>query len=210
MQRRDFLDRLLKLAGIAGFSSLPYWFSHLLMPKQVIAGQRHIPLPGALPDPAEFIAACIGCGLCGEVCPPRCVNFYKHTEGSRADTPYIDPAEKGCILCNKCMEICPTQALTETPVREIKMGIAQIDRVACYPWVDKGICGACVSICPLGESAIGFEFGNVYRPIVKQACVGCGLCVEVCPEPSLPIRIVSRDKPTVAQHGMGVRRKVYE
>lgn len=209
MLRRDFMLRLLQAMGVLGFCSLPFAITRMMMPSQVIAGQSHIPLPGALPDKHDFVEACIGCGLCGEVCPPRCVKFYKHTEGAKANTPYIDPAEKGCILCGKCIEACPTDALTETPVRDIKMGIAQIDRVACYPWVDRGICGACVSICPLGESAIGFEFGNIYRPTIKQACVGCGLCVEVCPEPSLPIRIVDRSEPTIARHGMGVRRKIY-
>ena len=201
---------LARTLGIIGFTSLPYALSRMMMPHQLIAGQVHIPLPGALAEQADFIAACIGCGLCGEVCPPRCVKFYKNTEGAKANTPYIDPAEKACILCSKCMEVCPTEALTTIPLREIKMGIAQIDRVACYPWVDKGICGACVSICPLGDTAIGFEFGNVYRPIVKEACVGCGLCVEVCPEPSLPIRIVARSEPTIARHGMGIRRKIYD
>jgi len=210
MKRRDLLHRLVKSLGVIGFSSLPYGLSHLMMPRQVIAGQMHIPLPGAMSDYNKFTAACIGCGLCGEVCPPRCVKFYKNTEGAKANTPYIDPAERGCTLCGKCMTVCPTEALTETPVREVKMGIAQIDRVACYPWVDRGICGACVSICPLGDAAINFEFGNVYRPVVNTACVGCGLCVEVCPEPSLPIRIVDRSEPTVARHGMGVRRKVYQ
>ena len=209
MKRRHFLRKLVKLLGVLGFSSLPYALAHLMMPKQLIAGQKHIPLPGALADKDAFVAACIGCGLCGEICPPRCVKFYKYTEGARADTPYIDPAEKGCILCGKCMQVCPTNALSEIPLREVKMGIAQIDRVACYPWVDRGICGACVSICPLGDAAIGFEFGNVYRPIVHQACVGCGLCVEACPEPSLPIRIVDRSEPTVARHGMGIRRQIY-
>lgn len=205
MQRRDFILRLLQAMGVLGFSSLPFAITRMMMPSQVLAGQAHIPLPGALPDKAGFVGACIGCGLCGEVCPPRCVKFYKHTEGAKANTPYIDPAEKGCILCGKCIDACPTNALTETPVRDIKMGIARIDRVACYPWVDRGICGACVGICPLGDLAIGFEFGNIYRPVVKQGCVGCGLCVEVCPEPSLPIRIVDRSEPIVARHGMGVR-----
>lgn len=198
-----------RILGIAGFSSLPYVLVQWMMPHRVIAGQRYIPLPGSLEDQQAFLAACIGCGLCGEVCPVRCVKFYKNTEGAKANTPYIDPAEKGCILCGKCMTLCPTEALMEMPVRDIRMGIAQIDRVACYPWVDRGICGACVGICPLGEAAIGFEFGNIYRPIVKQGCVGCGLCVEVCPEPSLPIRIVDRSDPTVAQHGVGIRRKIY-
>lgn len=210
MRRRQLMLRVIQSLGVLAFSSLPFALTRLMMPGRVIAGQAHIPLPGALPEAQGFIAACIGCGLCGEVCPPRCVKFYKHTEGARANTPYIDPAEKGCILCGKCMQACPTHALSETPLREIKMGTAQIDRVACYPWVDRGICGACVSICPLGDTAIGFEFGNIYRPAIKPGCVGCGLCVEVCPEPSLPIRIVDRSEPTVARHGMGVRRKIYQ
>ena len=209
MQRRHFLSRLVKFLGISGFVALPFGLVRLMQPGRVIAGQMHVPLPGAKQQEQDFIAACIGCGLCGEVCPPRCVKFYKHTEAAKANTPYIDPAEKGCILCAKCMAACPTDALSEMPIREVRMGIAQIDRVACYPWVDRGICGACVSICPLGDSAIGFDFGNVYRPIIKDGCVGCGLCVEVCPEPSLPIRVVDRSEPTVASHGMGVRRKIY-
>ena len=94
------------------------------------------------------------------------------------------------------MPVCPTNALTETERSEVDMGIADIDETACYPWVDRGICGACAVICPLGEKAIGFEFANIYRPIVKDACVGCGLCVEVCPHPSLPIRIVEREQLT--------------
>lgn len=210
MQRRGFILKAIQTLGIAGFASLPFGLARLMMPSRADAAQMQIPLPGALADPDDFVAACIGCGLCGEVCPPRCVKFYKDQEGSKANTPYIDPAERGCILCGLCIEACPTNALTETPVREVRMGIAQIDRVGCYPWVDKGICGACVGICPLGESAISFEFGNIYRPVVKQGCVGCGLCVEVCPEPSLPIRIVDRSEPTVARHGMGVRRKIYK
>jgi len=89
------------------------------------------------------------------------------------------------------------------------MGIAQIDRAACYPWVDEGICGACVVICPLGDKAIHFTFANIYKPAVLGGCVGCGQCVEVCPEPSLPIRIVHRSEGTVAKHGVATRRRSY-
>ncbi len=46
-----------------------------------------------------------------------------------------------------------------------------------------------------------FEFADMYRPIVQEeGCVGCGLCVEVCPHPSLPIRIVERRSGTIASH----------
>ncbi|MBT7757710.1 MAG: 4Fe-4S dicluster domain-containing protein, partial [Rhodospirillaceae bacterium] len=93
-----------------------------------------------------------------------------------------------------------TDALTPLAPREVKMGLAEIDRTACYPWVDRGICGACVTICPLGSQAIGFDFANIYRPIIKKGCVGCGLCVEICPHPSTPIWIVA---PTQGTNAIG-------
>ena len=200
MDRRSFLSKVIRRSGLFVFSLLPFGFVKILSPKLHQQDKRHVPLPGALEDIAAFDAACIGCGLCGEVCPPRCVLFHKREGGSSVNTPYINPEVKACTLCGLCMEVCPTNALTVTPIREVKMGIAQIDRIACYPWVDRGICGACVSICPLGSSAIDFEFGNIYRPIVLEGCVGCGLCVEVCPEPSIPIRIVSAELGTVTKH----------
>ena len=98
------------------------------------------------------------------------------------------------------MEVCPTESLTEMPKDKINMGIAQIDRLACYPWVDRGVCGACVAICPIGTKGIDFEFANFYKPIVKQGCVGCGMCVEICPHPSVPIWIIDRKEGTVAKH----------
>ena len=199
MKRRNFLQQLVFSAGALAAASLPFGLVRLLAPK-VWAGTRsrqHIPLPGALPDPEKFAQACIGCGLCGEICPPNCILFHSREGGDQVNIPYINPEQKACILCGKCMEVCPTNALTVTDRRKVDMGIAQIDRTACYPWVDRGICGACVSSCPLGEHAINFNMWNQYRPVVQKGCVGCGLCVESSPHPSLPIRIVERSKGTV-------------
>lgn len=207
MKRRSFIQRMAFGIGILGFSSLPFGLSRLLYPKVYAKDYNYAVLPGALSEPEDFIKACIGCGLCGEVCPPKCILFHKNDGGPKSNKPYIDPERKSCTLCGYCMEACPTEALTVTPIREVKMGIAQIDRAACYPWVDKGVCGACVSVCPLGDKAIDFEFGNFYRPIVKDGCVGCGQCVEVCPEPSLPIRIVQGTDSKVAKHGVGFNQR---
>ncbi len=44
---------------------------------------------------------------------------------------------------------------------------------------------------------ISFDFANLYRPVVKHGCVGCGVCVEVCPHPSLPIRVVDETGTTL-------------
>ena len=204
MRRRKFIQQASYGAAITATGCLPYGIARLLAPddaKNVVAGTQLKP-PGALADDHAFTEACIGCGLCGEVCPPRCIQFKKREGGNELNLPYINPEEKACTLCGKCMDACPTEALTPVSREEIDMGIAQIDRTACYPWVDKGICGACATICPLGDKAIGFDFANIYRPVVTKDCVGCGLCVEVCPHPSLPIKIVKRDTGTVARHAI--------
>ena len=197
MERRNLLQIMAAGAAILAGAITPYGFSRLLAPERPRpntsrARRNDLRPPGALRDKAAFAAACIGCGLCGEVCPPRCILFHDRDGGAMANTPYIDPENKACILCEKCMVACPTEALSEVARFDVDMGAARIDRTACYPWVDQGICGACVSICPLGSKAIHFTQWNQYRPAIKEGCVGCGLCVEVCPHPSLPIWIEQR------------------
>ena len=202
MKRRNFIKQAYNAAGVTAISGIPYGLARLMAPATERKYSEHLRPPGAIADDVAFINACIGCGLCGEVCPPRCIKFNKRDGGDAYNTPYITPAEKACTLCGKCMEACPTSALSVTLRDEVDMGIAQIDRAACYPWVDKGVCGACVAICPLGEKAISYEFANMYRPVVQEGCVGCGLCVEICPEPSLPINVVPRPAGTVARHSI--------
>lgn len=201
MRRRDLLQKLIITTGVIGLSSLPYAVARLMVPFKPTNFSNHLRPPGSLANEDDFIHACIGCGLCGEVCPPRCIQFDKTEGGRGVNTPYIDPEIKACILCQKCMDVCPTEAITKLDIDKVDMGLAQIDRTACYPWVDRGVCGACVNICPLGERAIAFEFANMYRPYIKEdGCVGCGICVEVCPHPSLPIRIVGSIQGAVTRH----------
>jgi ferredoxin-type protein NapG len=189
MRRRTIMRRIVYGIGLIFSGLAPFILSRLQSPVLADDSRRRLQPPGALQSAKEFSAACIGCGLCGEVCPPRCIQFHKRDGGREVNLPYIDPVQKGCILCNKCIDVCPTDALTPIERDGINMGLAEIDRTACYPWVDRGVCGACVSICPLGDRAIAYEMWNQYRPVILDGCVGCGLCVEVCPHPSLPIWI---------------------
>jgi ferredoxin len=163
MLRRAFMEKITTLSAFLAAGAFPFGLARMLAPVRPTA----------------------------EKAPPLgAIRFHTRDGGNRVNTPYINPEITACTLCGACMEVCPTETLSVTPIREVKMGIAQIDRDACYPWVDKGICGACTVVCPLGKRAIRFSFANIYRPVVMDGCVGCGLCVEVCPHPSLPIRIV--------------------
>ena len=201
MERRNFLQSLIYSASALAAAAAPYGVARLLSPDYASKYKNHLRPPGALLDDNAFVEACIGCGLCGEICPPKCIQFEKRQGANEVNTPFIDPEVKGCILCEKCMEVCPTEALIVTKREDIKMGIAQIDRLACYPWVDRGVCGACVAICPVGSKAIVFKFANMYQPVVvEKGCVGCGMCVEICPHPSLPIAIVEPKMGAVMLH----------
>lgn len=203
MQRRSFLQKLIMAASTFGVAALPFGIARILAPVNAADFSNHLRPPGALLEDTEFVKACIGCGLCGEICPPKCIEFDKRQGGIALNAPYIDPEKKACILCMKCTEVCPTESLTELPREEVKMGVAQIDRSACYPWVDRGVCGACVAICPLGKKAIAFQFADMYKPYIKEdGCVGCGMCVEICPHPSLPIRIVELGKSVITSHSV--------
>jgi formate hydrogenlyase subunit 6/NADH:ubiquinone oxidoreductase subunit I len=138
MKRRGFLRDLIAGAAMLAAGAVPYGFSPLLAPARAVPRRNYLRPPGALGDDAAFVAACIGCGLCGEVCPPRCIRFHARDGGAKVNTPYIDAAEVACILCDKCMEVCPTEALTVIPREEVDMGIAEI----CVG------CGLCVEVCP--------------------------------------------------------------
>ena len=201
--RRAFaalLGRGLVAAAIAG---LPYAVARQLSPqsfanrdrpeKRLLRYDYDHPLrpPGALAEQA-FLGACIQCGNCGQACPVKAIRFFGNGGRGLAQTPYIQPEYRGCILCEKCPEVCPSGALRPVPPEEVRMGRAFVDRNSCYPWVDRGICGACVSACPIGASAIRFDFADFYRPVVEAGCVGCGVCVEVCPHPAKAVRVVPR------------------
>lgn len=191
MKRRQFIKKLTFVGVMTTAAALPFGLGRALHPELSFDRRKLLRPPGSVKPDAHFQSACIGCGLCAQVCPPKCIQFHKSSGGSKQQTPYIDPQLKGCILCGECMKACPTGALKITELTKVTMGVAKIDRTTCYPWVDKGICGACVSICPLGERAIKFKYGNIYRPFVTDQCVGCGLCVEVCPHPAKPIAVTA-------------------
>lgn len=156
-------------------------------------GIRYLRPPGARPE-NEFLSQCVHCGLCGEVCPNRCIKFFGLQNGlSSFDTPYIIPREQACILCMKCGDACPSGALqsivreAESIIANVSMGKARVDKALCLSYQGK-TCGVCYRACPLQDVAI--RVGMLEQPHVLAGCVGCGLCERSCIQIPQAIRII--------------------
>ena len=193
--------------------------------------------PGAL-DEKDFLAACIKCGQCVQVCPVQAIRLSDLNEGIGNGVPHIAAREQACdFSCDatQCVLACPTGALSHLIDRkeQARMGVArlvapdaclarvgagfkgvsrgsafkgylryaEIDRwkpqpVANHPY-DLDICDLCVRQCPI-EGAI--ELAPISSdpqdrrrtPVVKEACVGCGVCEMICPVEPAAIRIEIR------------------
>jgi ferredoxin len=150
--------------------------------------------PTAALDDAAFRSACIGCGMCGTVCENGCIRYFATDEPTwGALTPYIDVRRRACTLCMRCTQICPTKALTpvvkntEQIMARVDMGVAVVDPDRCISYLGR-VCGYCHDACPLPNKAI--KLVPPAKPVVLvDGCVGCGRCVELCPQTPTAIDI---------------------
>ncbi len=182
--RRRFIVQGLVLAG----AGLALFFSRLRPSTWSRETDRQpVRPPTAGKDDARFVAACISCGLCGTVCENGCIRFFGADEPKwGALTPYLDVRRRSCTLCMRCTQICPTGALTHTPAElpviseRIDMGVAVVDPDRCLSYLGR-VCGYCYDACPLpGKAIVLIPAG---KPVViEDGCVGCGRCVELCPQ----------------------------
>ncbi|QJA05681.1 4Fe-4S dicluster domain-containing protein [Thermosulfurimonas marina] len=134
--------------------------------------------PGAIPE--DFFASrCIRCGRCAESCPYRSIRILDIRHGFYAGTPVIYVEKIPCYLCMRCVKVCPTGTLQKISQKEVRMGLARVNRRACVTWNGTGICRSCYNACPFREKAIKLDR---LRPVViEEHCVGCGICTHACP-----------------------------
>ncbi len=240
--RRQFLRTAALTAGVVTASLLG------LVPVIGGANARLRP-PGAvkhLLDEQEFLASCIKCGQCVQVCPVEAIKLSDLADGVGVGTPHIEARLQACdFSCDglQCVLACPTGALTHeiNYPAQARMGLARLDRPdACLAMQGKGfkgpargaaftgqlryaevdrwspipvaehpydleLCDLCVRQCPIeiriaqcvaGEPPSGDPNqcpprhaivleprgdGPGMRPVVKEGCVGCGVCEMICP-----------------------------
>lgn len=144
--------------------------------------------PGAL-DEQEFLASCIKCGQCVQVCPVKAIHLADIGDGFGLGVPFIDAREQACdFSCDavQCVLACPTGALTHKidTKEQVRMGLARLSRPdACLARQGKGFKGIA-----RGEAFKGlhrYTAVDRWKP-VKIAdhpydLELCDLCVRECP-----------------------------
>ncbi len=144
--------------------------------------------PGALTE-QKFLAACIKCGQCVQVCPVKAIKLADIGDGVGIGSPYIDAREQACdFSCDglQCVLACPTGSLTHEVnfSHEVDIGIAKLVRPkSCLAVNGKGFKGP----------ARGADFKGLMRyeevdrwnpiPIADHPydLELCDLCVRTCP-----------------------------
>ena len=189
-ERREFLRSAALATGVISLSLLG------LAPVARGKATRQRP-PGALAE-QEFLASCIKCGQCVQVCPVEAISLADLLDGAGVGTPFIESRNQACdFSCDglQCVLACPTGALTHeiNYPAESRMGLAElVDENLCLAVQGQGFKGSARG--PNFPGKLRFEEVDRWNPIPLADhpfdLELCDLCVRLCP---IEIRIAQCD-----------------
>jgi len=121
-ERRQFIRSIAMTAGVTGIALLG-------MVPVIGKWVERLRPPGALNE-KDFLAACIKCGQCVQVCPVEAIKLGDLSDGLGVGVPYIDARNQACdFSCDglQCVLACPTGALIHeiSFASEVDMGVAK-------------------------------------------------------------------------------------
>ena len=178
----------------------------------ILSAEMRLRPPGAVEED-KFLALCIKCGQCLQVCPYHSIKLADFAKGHGVGTPYIDANERGCYACSAvpCVLACPSGALDHSCEKpeDIKMGIAVLE----FPDTCLAMTNTPV---PKGYNKDMHDFVNsVVNTNELEAEVlerfdsfegeQCTLCADMCPIPS-PLSAIAM----VSDIGGGKRPEIYD
>jgi ferredoxin len=163
--------------------------------------------PGSVAE-KQFLALCVQCGQCIQVCPGPVLRPAGLDAGLEALwTPVVEPTHAACHPdCNFCTQVCPTGAIAPLSLeqkRRFVIGVAKIDTSICLPHCGLEDCKLCYDECTAaGYNAIEMRqieldvgeieegtvsdmmleaMSHIQAPhVIVEKCVGCGLCEYRC------------------------------
>ncbi len=168
------------LLAAGGFS-----LGSLLLSERSYAEDRLRP-PGALNE-KSFLAVCIKCGQCVQVCPYHSVKLLDADAGFAVGTPIIEAVERGCYLCDllPCVLACPSGALDHDTfsAEKVHMGVAVLkEKENCLAYKNETISEEMIEtlIAHGDQSDVEHELAEKLRAHIGTACT---LCRDFCPYP---------------------------
>jgi len=180
-QRREFLRSIALTSGLLAASLLGF------IPL-VKARQQRLRPPGALAEQA-FLAACIKCGQCVQVCPVQAIRLADLDEGFGVGVPFIGARTQACdFSCDglQCVLACPTGALSHeiNYSHETRMGFARLGRPdACFALRGEGFTGQARGADFDGK--LRYDDIDRWNPLYVRDnpydLEICDLCVRHCP-----------------------------